>query len=338
MTAADGNPLQDAVRGGMLAMNGEISARAMRAAGFRALTPLFDKAQVVIDKAVLTVGLQRLAFVQDLLSEGLVVNLDDPLSVTQFEWNTTTQVGNAQRSMRPDARVENFLPSLTPDRVPVYLTMAGFELDIRTLRMSRRVGLPLDVTGVQSATRAVNEALEDAALNGATDVKGNTLSVGGYDAPGLLNAPNANTYAITEADWTNGVGSTILPQAQAMATALAADRYYGPYNLYVGTAIGNAMQGDFSTTKGELTIQQRLEQLQYGGRNLRVRVVDLLPANTAVMVQMTSDVVSLLQGQAPTAIPWTSLNGFIVYNLIMAIQVPLFRSDANGNSGVVVGT
>jgi len=55
-------------------------------------------------------------------------------------------------------------------------------------------------------------------------------------------------------------------------------------------------------------------------------------------VQMTSDVVEIVNGQPPTVIPWTSLDGFTLYWLIMAIQVPRVRSDYDGNSGVCIGT
>ncbi len=56
------------------------------------------------------------------------------------------------------------------------------------------------------------------------------------------------------------------------------------------------------------------------------------------LVQMTDDVVQLVQGQSPTVIPWTSLDGFTLYWLVMAIAVPRVRSDYDGNSGVFIGT
>jgi hypothetical protein len=330
---------------------GQLSVTAMRASGyralenalrdeerFRALSPLTDKAQVLIDKTVVNVGLQRLTFVADLLSEGLVYPLTDPLSVTQLEWNKSSKVGAAQRTMSPSARGENKLPIVLPSRTPIYLTTDRFELDIRTLKMSQRIGMPLDTTLVGQTTRAVNEAIEDAAINGATTLDGQPLQDAGYTAPGLLNAPNANTQSITVAAWTTApVGATVQAEVLSMMSKLQADKKFGPYNLYVGTVIGNALNTDFKAN-GNDSILARLQDMDAGGRKLRVRTTDMMPAATVAMVQMTSDVVEIIDGQRPTVIPWTSLDGFMITNLIMAIMIPRFRSDYDGNSGVVIGS
>jgi len=306
-------------------------------AGFRTLAPLPERAQILLDKAVVEVGMDRLTFVADLIAEGLVYPLSDPLSVTQLEYYKSNKVGNATRVMTPNARQENFMPDMLPFRLPVYLTTAQFELDIRTLKQSQRLGMPLDTAGIKSATRAVNEATEDAAINGATTLDGQPLYVAGYNAPGLLTAPNANTYTIP-VSWATATGVQIFADVEAMVAKLQADKKFGPYNLYTGTNYGNKIDGDYSAVKGDNTVRERLGKMVYGGRPLRIRSADFMPATTVALVQMTSDVVDLVQGQAPTVIPWTSLNGFMFFNMVMAIQIPRFRSDYNGASGVVIGT
>ncbi len=329
---------------------GSLSIAGMRQAGFRAMeqvynssefrtaAPLPDKSQVLIDRAVVEVGLQRLSFVADLISEGLVYNLPDPLSVTQLEWSKSNKIGAAQRTMSPSARGENKLPILLPGRIPIYLTTDQFEIDIRTLKMSQRVGMPLDVSMAKACTRAVNEAFEDAALNGATTLDGQALVDSGYSAPGLLNAPNANTQTITVAAWTTApVGTTVMAEVLSMIGKLQTDKKFGPYNLYVGTAIGTALQTDFKAN-GDSSILDRLQQVDAGGRKLRVRVTDMMPVSTVVLVQMTSDVVEIIDGQRPTVIPWTSLDSFTIHNLVLGIMIPRVRSDYNGDSGVCIGS
>jgi hypothetical protein len=78
-----------------------------------------------------------------------------------------------------------------------------------------------------------------------------------------------------------------------------------------------------------------------------IRTADLLTSgngatpsigNKVILLQMTSDVVDMVVGQPPTVIPWTSLDGFTIHNLIMAIMIPRVKSDYEGNSGVCVGT
>jgi hypothetical protein len=310
--------------------SGDISIPALRA-----LSPLSERAQIVVDKAVVDVGLERLSFVADVLAEGLTYNLTDPLSVTQLEWEIASKSGGAQRTMSPSARGENQMADRTYGRLPIYLTTDDFSIGIRTLKMSQRVGQPLDTAQIKQATRRVNEAIEDAAINGATTPDGQQLKVAGYGAPGLLNAPNANTFTTT--DWDTATGEQIRVDTMSMIERLQADRKYGPYNFYVGTNYGNALEADFKAN-GTLTIRQRLEQITAGGRPIRFKTTDMMPANTVAGVQMTSDVVDMIDGQAPTVIPWTSLDGFTLFWLVMAIQIPRFRSDYDGNSGVVIGT
>lgn len=315
--------------------------------GFRALAPAPDKAQVAIDKAVVEVGLERLTLVADILAAGLTYDLTDPLSVAQLEWSAQNKIGAAQRTMSPSARGENKLPIVLPFRLPIYLTTDEFELDIRTLKMSQRIGMPLDVSNVKQCTRSVNEAIEDAAINGATTLDGQNLQVAGYTAPGLLNAPNAETQNLTAAAWTTTpVGSTVFAEVQAMIYKLQQNKKFGPYRLYVGTQIGNALDTDYNATNNAqgLTIRQRLLQIE----SLQaVRIADLMPSgngatpsvgNKVALVQMTSDVVDIVVGQKPTVIPWTSLDGFSIHNLVMAIMIPRVRSDYNGDSGVCIGT
>jgi hypothetical protein len=313
---------------------------------FRTLAPLPDKAQVSIDKAVVEVGLQRLTLVADLMAAGLTYNLTDPLSIAQLEWNTQSKIGAAQRTMSPSARGEAKLPIITPNRLPIYLTTDKFEIDIRTLKTSQRAGTPLDVSVVKQCTRAVNEAIEDAAINGATTLDGQALKDAGYSAPGILNATGVNTQNLTAAAWTTTpVGSTVFNEVMLMIGKLQAAKKFGPYRLYVGTQIGNTMDTDYNSgTSNPITIRQRLLQIE----SLQaVRVADMLTSgngatpsigNKVVLVQMTSDVIDVVVGQPPTVIPWTSLDGFMIHNLVMAIMIPRVRSDADGNSGICVGT
>lgn len=344
-----------------LAANGNWSTETMRAPGFRRLeamemsglngfraaAPMIDKAQVVIDRAVVEVGLQRLTITADIMAAGLTYNLADPLSVAQLEWSTITKTGAAQRTMTPDARGERKMPVIAPTRLPIYLTTDNFDIDIRTLRNSQRVGMPLDTTLVKQCVRSVNEAIEDATINGATTLDGQALFDAGYSAPGLLNAPNAATKTnLTAAAWTTvPVGSTVFNETMAMIALLQANNRFGPYNMYVPTQVGNALDADFNATNNAqgLTIRQRLLQIS---SLQKVSVADLLPVTTPstgvgakiVLMQMTSDIVDIVVGQPPTVIPWTSANGFQIFNLVMAIMIPRVKYDAANKSGICIGT
>lgn len=306
-------------------------------AELRAAGPLTEDAQRIIDDSVVRVGTQRLTVTADLMSAGLTYNLPNPLSVLEVQWDSVGETGGAQRTMTPSARGQNQLPVRTSRRLPVYLTTDDFFMGIRTLRASERVGLPLDTTLVEQATRRVNESIEDAVLNGATLETGTALQVTGNTVPGLLNAPNANAHTLT-ADWDSATGDQILGDILTMIGILQGDKKYGPYMVYVGTSIGNALNKDFKANSG-LSILQRIQQVSNGtGGLLTIKVADMMPANTVLMFQATSDVVDLIVGQAPTVIPWTSPDGFTLFWMVMGIVIPRVRSDYNNASGIVIGT
>lgn len=336
-----GSPLGDLV-GRSMAEWKELSVRAMRGTGFKALAPFFPDAQAYIDKVVIKVNRQRMTFVNLLINRGLTISLPNPLSWTQYEWFGQTYNANADRVMDPRSRTENFAPGLLPNRLPIYCTTSGFQLGIRDLEVSRRTGLPLDTIGVEASMRAVNENIEDAALNGTTAIDGQALTVAGFSAPGLLNATNASTFTYTTADWTTVPnGANVVAAILGGIKKLTDNFFPGPFAVLVGTTIAQGLQNDYSALKGDQTIWQRLQALEVGsdeGKNLEIVHVPRLPAGKVVIVQMTPDVIALVDGQRPTAIPWTSLDGLTIHNLILGIMVPLVRFTPDNASGIAIGT
>lgn len=352
-----GDMLTHSIMRAMQARMSPFTSQGLRAPGFRALdsyldeldalegysmraaAPLPTRSEVMLDSAVVHVGRDRLQFVADLLDAGLTMSLPNALSVPFLETNNQNRTGTARRVMNPESRGESAMPIMLPGRLPIYCTMADFQIDLRTLLMSRRVGMPLDLTMAEADTRAVNEAIEDAALNGATTLDGQDLQVDGYKQLGALNAPNANTKALSLADWqTTPNGANVMTAITQMIAQEVADKKYGPYTLYIPTATSIAWQNDFKAN-GDNSIMSRIKGITLGdGRAFQVKPLDLLPSTKVLLIQMTSDVVRIIDGIRPMVVPWTSLTGFTIGNIILAIMVPQFRSDYDGNSGIVIGT
>lgn len=320
---------------GLASVNGKfhgLASTLMRCnsiAEMRHLAPLPKDAQELIDRAVVQVGLERLVVAADVMAEIQTFDLPDPLSVMEVFWEREAKIGHAQRVMQPVARGERQMPDRKPTRIPIYATTDDFSFNARVLRASQRVGQPIDTSTVQQATRRVNESIEDAIINGAG------LTVDGNEAPGLLNAPGRSSEVIS--DWSTATGAVILSETLAMIDAAQANNFFGPYNLYVGTTIGNHLNEDFKL-EVEGTIRRRLELIEVGGRNLRVRVADRIPANTAVLLQMTSDVIDVIDGQLPTAVSWEDGPGWERFFVVLAFVVPRVKRDYEDKAGIVVGT
>lgn len=300
----------------------------------RAAAPLPDEAQRVIDQEVIQVGLDRLVVVADMLEANMVTDLPNAMSVLQLYHERASKVGHAKRTMTPSARGENQLIDRNGVRTPIYITMDDFSFNIRLLLASQRAGAPLDVAHVGQATRRVNEAIEDAAINGAL------LTVDGDSTPGILNAPNANSVTYKDGEsWThaNHSGEDILEDVLDMIEAAHGDKMFGPYNLYINTAYSLKLENDFKAFSSD-TIRQRLESIDVGGgRKLRVRVADMLGTDRTFLMQMTKDVADVIVGQQPTALSWQDAPGFERFFAIMAITVPRVRDTYTGQSGIVTG-
>lgn len=302
---------------------------------FRAMSPLPLHSQELIDRAVVNVGLERLAIVKTLISAGLTVSIPEWLSITEWYWEAQSQSGNAIEVMEPEARAENSLPDRIGNRLPIYCTLARFNFGIRELRQSERVGAPLDTTQVAMSTRRINERIEETTINGS-DIQSAGLTV-----PGILNAPHAATYHYQSAlpwDDPTKTGAGVVADVIAMMALLIANRMFGPWKLFVPTTYDLSINNDFKANSS-LTIRQRLMQLSDGnGGNLTIQVADRLPANTTVLMQMTTDVMDVGIGQYPTAINWTDAAGMRFEHMILACMIPRVKSSYTGQSGICIGT
>lgn len=309
--------------------------------GFRAAapTPLPTRAEVVLDQTVISVGTNRLQFVAEMIREGLVTPLPNALGVPFLEtWMDSNETG-AERGMDPEMRTEDSQSLILAGMVPIYVTKNSFSYGVRQLAQSRRIGMPLDTRSAQQKVRAINEAIEDAGVNGPTTRDGQALIVNGNPSYGLLTAPNANTQVLTASAWTgtSPVGATVMAEINVMKGKLIGDFKRGPYTLFVPPGVDQALDIDFKAN-GNDSIRTRISQMSAGGRPLRIVLVDTMPSTKVVLAQMTIDVMDLIDGIRPTIIPYTSATGLTFRNIVMAIMVPRFRTDYDGNSGIVIGT
>jgi hypothetical protein len=106
--------------------------------------------------------------------------------------------------------------------------------------------------------------------------------------------------------------------------------------IYIPTAYETILDEDYvgSTpdTAPNVTTRQRIMQIS-GIKG--IKVIDTLAADTILFVQMTSDVVRLIQGMGLTNVEWETEGRFITKYKVLTIQVPQIRSDPDGRSGII---
>lgn len=285
-----------------------------------------------LDDAVLAIAESRLGGVDDLISRGLTFNLGNAMGTTVLEYHDVGDALTADLTMDGLTRARGDRPVYTTHYLPIPIIHVDYEINSRALAASRNMGNPLDTTAAERAARKVKEKLEQMLF---TDT---SYKFGGGTIYSYLNHPDRNS--VTLSDYGNWDDSSTTPREilesvlKMKQTAIDA-HYYGPYVLYVPTNYETVLDDDFedtgNTARG-ITIRERILKI---GNIDSIVVVDTLPDDEVLLVQMTSDVIRLVRGMGISNVQWQEEGKFVTKYKVMTIQVPQIRSDQDGASGIV---
>jgi hypothetical protein len=303
-----------------------LAGKALNASVLRTLDTLRHEEWKYFDDALVQEATIRLVGVADLIGAGLVANVPNALGKTVYGYEKVTDMDEAQVSLDGLGRTGNDKQEFDLFQVPLPITHKDFFLNLRNLAASRNSGEALDTTQVRTAGRVVAEKLEYMLFNGGP-------TFGAMPIYGYTTHPDRNTSGFgSNGDWGQAAktGENILADVQTMMTALAADRMYGPYWIYVPADAAVKLVGDFKANSDK-SIIQRLNEIP---GILGVRVADQLATSNVVMVQATADVVKWVNGENLQTVQWDEAGGFKINFKAFAIGIPLIRSDADGRSGV----
>ena len=283
-----------------------------------------------LDEAVLMISENRLGGVQDLIDKNLTYDIGNGMGSTVLEYHDVSDALDAALTMDGVTRANNDRPVYTTNYLPLPIIHADYQLNSRVLAASRNMGNPLDTTLAERASRKVAEKLESMLF---TDT---TYAFGGGTIYSYINHPDINSVTLAQ-NWSASgkTGVEILQDVLDMKAAAIAAYHYGPYQLYIPTAYETVLDDDYDTTTPGTTIRERLMKIS---GILGIKVVDTLPANKVLLVQMTSDVVRLVRGMGIQNVEWQTEGRMITHYKVMTIQVPQIRSDQEGNSGIVLLT
>lgn len=290
-----------------------------------------------LDTAVMEPSRYRLGGMQDLIENGLVFNLGNAMGTTVLEWHDVNEAMEATMTMDAVTRGNNDRPVYQYNYLPIPIIHADFEIHARELAASRNMGNPLDTTVAERASRRILEFQEKMLF---TDT---TFSYGAQDERSrntiysYLNFPDRLSVNLS-IPWDNSActGKMIVQDVREMKQASIEAYHYGPWMLYIPTKYETIIDDDYvgsnPDTAPNTTIRDRLMKIS-GIKG--IKVVDTLPDDNVLLVQMTPDVVRLVRGMDIQTIEWATEGGMISKYKVMTIQVPQIRSDANGRTGIV---
>jgi uncharacterized linocin/CFP29 family protein len=275
------------------------------------------------DDVLVRTARERMIGTQDLIDRGLTFSTPG-LSKTVLETENVGEFTPAELSMDGISRSKGDRPNFEPVYLPLPIIHKDFALNARTLAASRQTGEALDATGVELATRQAIEKSEDLLFTGSGQ-----YSFGGGTIYGYSDFPSRNT-GFLSADWATATGEQILTDVLAMKASLNADGFYGPFVLYVPTTAEAGLDKDFKAASDK-SVRQRLLEINMIDD---IKVADKLAAQSAILVQMTSDVVRLVSGMPWQVVEWSVEGGMAFNYKVMGIQVPQLRADQAGKCGI----
>lgn len=282
-----------------------------------------------LDETVLKISEERLTGVNVLKERGLIYNIGNGMGSTVFEYHDMSDAMEASLTMDGITKSNNDRVKYTTNYLPLPIIHSDYQINARVLASSRNMGMPLDTTYAERATRKVLEKLEDMFFTSTS------YTYGGGTIYGYLNHPNRNEYTITAWDASAKTAAQIKDDVLGMKQASIDAYHFGPWVLHIPTAYETVLDDDFDTQTPGTTIRERL--LKIKGID-DIVVVDSMTADNIALVEMRPETVRLVNGMGVQNVQWDTQGGMTTKYKVMTIQVPQIRADQNGNSGIVHGS
>ena len=319
----------DSIHGGVAhgSVASALLASEMNANALRTNGTLRKDEWKAMDETVVEISRKRLVGVSDLVSRGLVYNIDG-LASTVLETENMSDMDAAQIDMDGATESKNDRLKFGIGYLPLPIIHRGFNINTRVLNASRNRGQSLDTLQAGVAAKKVAELTEEILFTGADSYKFGEGIVYGY-----TDFPQRKTVALASNwDASGKTGAQILADVLSMKQTSINAKHYGPWIVYVPTAYDTVLDADYSSAKGDISIRQRI--LETDGVE-DIKVADSLTANNVVMVELTPETVRMVIGMQPTTIEWETKGGLVMNFKVMTIMVPQLRADQDNNCGII---
>lgn len=300
-----------------------------------------------LDRAVVRATRQRLRFVADLEAAVPLGGFNGMAKLTH-EYESMTDPGEAIVDMDGLSDGRSDSPLFKLRSVPLAITHSDFWISHRRIAASQASGTPLDTTLGEACGRRVGEAFEKTAIGTQTGLTFGTQSTGitAHDGNSTSYGLTNFTHRVTKTDLTTPDGTnpdSIVQDVIEMRETMYTNGFFGPFMLYNSTSydqwldrthfVGTHAQGLTNGTRNLRSVISEIDGIA------GVRRLDYLTSGYQLcLVQMTSDVVQMINAMDVVTVQWESQGGLRRNFKVLGIKVALFKAPYNGTSGVVHGT
>lgn len=283
----------------------------------------------LLNTQVATMQRTILIGINNLRQYGLVQNIGS-IGVMQVDKRIQSERRAADVTMSTRTVVNNDRVDRNTLSVPLPIISTAYQIDERELASSRQLMLPLDTAEATESARAVSETLEGILFNGTTAVTLNGNAVKGYNnATGAL---STSTSSLSTGAWSTA--DNAYNTIKALLAQMELRKFRGPFVLYLhSTDYFNLliMRASASDTT-QMDLIKRLPGIA------AIEKVDAgnATAGTAVMVQMTSDVVQLQETMPIQNREWRSDDMSTFYAKVMCMAIPFVQYNYNLQTGIAI--
>lgn len=289
-----------------------------------------------VDQKMIPIARQRLQFVAELESAGLVNNISGGMGVSVLQYQMISDSGSAQLNMDAIAEAQGDRPLTDIVNLPLPIAQARFGFTARELAVSRHRGpggaINLDLSQGANSARKVGELTEQLFIG-----TGDTYTYGGGTVYGLINFPYRTTFTITAPTASGWTPQVLVNEVIQMVKTANGNGFYGPFQLFYGPNWMDVLESDYSTLKGSDTLLERLGRVKSISKIMQLDYLNRAYYDM-VLVQMSPDTVQVVNGMGFTPLQWDSNGGMKKNYMMMQIKIPQFYRNYNGTTGIVHGS
>lgn len=283
-----------------------------------------------VDEAVVKAAKPVLRAVGDLRAAGLVKNING-MATPVLAYEMIGDITKATMSMDGLREGEKDVPNLDIAYLPIPILHKDVSFSARQLAIAGQGNNPfdLDTDTLEMAARRVAEEAEELLIGTL-----GSYSFGGGTIYGYTNYPGRATKTMTlptAAGWSPEV---FVDETLDMIQSLKDKFRPGPYMMYVSSNWNKALNSDYSSTYNGDTLRSRMQKVD---DITAVRQLDYLTGYQVLLVQMTSDVIRMINGMDIRTVQWPEKGGMEICFKVMAILVPQIRTDIRSNAGIAHG-
>tara|TARA_R110000737_G_scaffold195660_1_gene216512 strand:- start:751 stop:1875 length:1125 start_codon:yes stop_codon:yes gene_type:complete len=314
--------------GAVIARNSRV-AEAVANKLYNNSTTLRHEDFLVIQEMITEVRRRKLNGINDLKEAGLTfpVSIGDQIVGTE----NINSFGDAEQEQNPTG-YDNEDTAFTETYVPNPITHKTFGVPWRQQGFNYKSS-----AGLKESMRKVAERLEETLFNGNTAIN---VSFGGQLNPiyGYTTHPDRGTATIS--DWSNVINNdAIVNEVIANVGSMFANQggvEMDSVILYFPKNFKEAMDRDYSSLKGDLTVAERIKKIP---EIKDVKFGEKLADSNVVYVEMSDRTVQLAVASDIVSVPHVKTNPMASQFLTTyAAMVQIIKADSDGNTGILHAT